>query len=97
MRMCGYTSADQVCQHAKRMGSICLLPGTPYKERVMELSLDRPLDDFHHRPVDCLLISTGSLSSRLSFYQYTSERRKSCTHSLQDRGNTYTALPGNGD
>ena len=43
MRMCGYTSADQVCQHAKRMGSICLLPGTPYKERVMELSLDRSL------------------------------------------------------
>ena len=28
--LCGYTSADQVCQHAKRMGSICLLAGTPY-------------------------------------------------------------------
>ena len=56
--LCGYTSADQVCQHAKRMGSICLLAGTPYKERVMELSLDMPLDDLHHCPVDCRLIST---------------------------------------
>jgi hypothetical protein len=32
--------------------------GTPYKEGVMELSLDRSLDDMHHRPEDCLLIGT---------------------------------------
>ena len=42
--LCGYASADQVRQHAKRMGSICLLAETPYKERVMGLSLDRPLN-----------------------------------------------------
>ena len=40
------------------MGSICLLAETPYKERVLELSLDKPLDDLHHRPEDCLLIGT---------------------------------------
>ena len=32
--------------------------GTPYKEGVMELSLDRSLDDMHHCPDDCLLIGT---------------------------------------
>jgi hypothetical protein len=51
--LCGYASADQVRQHAKRMGSICLLAETPYKERVMGLSLARPLDDLHHYPEDC--------------------------------------------
>ncbi len=56
--LCGYKNADHVRQHAKWMGSICLLMGTPYKERVMELSLDRSLDDMHHRPEDCLLIGT---------------------------------------
>ena len=56
--LCGYVSADQVCQHAKRMGSICLVVGTPYGESVMGLSLDRPLDDFHHCSEDCLLIHT---------------------------------------
>ena len=56
--LCGYTSAHQIHQHAKRMGSICLVMGTPYKEGVMELSLDRSLDDMHHRPEDCLLIGT---------------------------------------
>jgi len=56
--LCGYASTDQVRQHATRMGSICLVAGTPYKERVMELSLDRSQDDLHHRPEDCLLIST---------------------------------------
>ena len=56
--LCGYASADQVHQHAKVMVSICQLVGTPYKERVMGLSLDRPLDDLHHYPEDCLLIST---------------------------------------
>ena len=38
------------------MGSICLVMGTPYKDGVMELSLDRSLDDMHHQPDDCLLI-----------------------------------------
>ena len=56
--LCGYVSADQVRQHAKRMGSICLVAGTPYREIGMGLSLDRPLDDFHHCPEDCLLIHT---------------------------------------
>ena len=56
--LCGYASTHQVQQHAKRMGSICLVMGTPYKEGVMELSLDRSLDDMHHRPEDCLLIGT---------------------------------------
>ncbi len=54
--LCGYESTHHVCQHAKRMGSICLVTGTPYKEGVMELSLDRSLDDMHHCPEDCLLI-----------------------------------------
>jgi hypothetical protein len=36
--LCGYASAHQVQQHAKRMGSICLVMGTPYKEGVMELT-----------------------------------------------------------
>ena len=40
------------------MGSICLVMGTPYKEGVMGLSLDRSLDDMHHHPEDCLLIGT---------------------------------------
>jgi hypothetical protein len=40
------------------MGSICLVMGTPYKEGVMELSLDRSLDDMHHHANDCLLIGT---------------------------------------
>jgi hypothetical protein len=39
----------------------------------------------------------SSLSRRLSSYPYTSEPRKVCTGSLQDRGSTYTALPGSGD
>jgi hypothetical protein len=56
--LCGYKNADHVRQHAKRMGSICLLTGAPYKEGVMELSLDRSLDDIHHHPNDCLLIGT---------------------------------------
>ncbi len=56
--LCGYASADQILQHAKRMGSICLLTGTPYIEGVMGLSLDRSLDDMHHHPEDCLLIGT---------------------------------------
>ena len=56
--LCGYVSADQVRQHAKRMGSICLVAGTPCGESVMGLSLDRPLDDFHHCPEDCLLVGT---------------------------------------
>ena len=56
--LCGYTSAHHVRQHAKRMGSICLIAGTPYKEGVTGLSLDRSLDDMHHRPEDCLLIGT---------------------------------------
>ena len=42
--LCGYTSTDQVLQHARRMGSICLLAGTPRKEGVLQLSLDRSLD-----------------------------------------------------
>jgi hypothetical protein len=56
--LCGYRTAHQVRQHAREMGSICLIAGTPYKEGVMRLSLDRPLDDMHHRPEDCLLIGT---------------------------------------
>ena len=56
--LCGYVSADQARQHAKRMGSICLVAGTPYGESGMGLSLDRPLDVFHHCPEDCLLIHT---------------------------------------
>ena len=56
--LCGYASADHVRQHAKRMGSICLIAGTPYKEGVMRLSLDRSLDDMHHCPEDCLLVGT---------------------------------------
>jgi hypothetical protein len=56
--LCGYTSAHQIHQHTKRMGSICLVMGTPYKEGVMGLSLDRSLDDMHHHPNDCLLIGT---------------------------------------
>jgi hypothetical protein len=47
--LCGYASTHQFQQHAM---------GTPYKEGVMELSLDRSLDDMHHRPEDCLLIGT---------------------------------------
>ena len=54
----GYASADHVRQHARGMGSICLVMGTPYKEGVFGLSLDRSLDDMHHRPEDCLLIGT---------------------------------------
>jgi hypothetical protein len=42
--LCGYASADQVLQHARRMGSICLLVETPFKEGVLQLSLDRSLD-----------------------------------------------------
>ncbi len=56
--LCGYTSAHQVCQHATRRGSICLVTGTPYKEGVMGLSLERSLDDMHHPPEDCFLIGT---------------------------------------
>jgi hypothetical protein len=56
--LCGYTSAHHVRQHTKRMGSICLIAGTSYKEGVMGLSLDRPLDDMHHCANDCLLIGT---------------------------------------
>ena len=48
--LCGYTSAHQVCQHATRRGSICLVTGT--------LSLERSLDDMHHPPEDCFLIGT---------------------------------------
>jgi hypothetical protein len=40
------------------MGSICLVMGTPYKEGVFGLSLDRSLDDMHQCPEDCLLIGT---------------------------------------
>jgi hypothetical protein len=40
---CGYTSEDHVRQHAKRMGSRCLVTRTPYKKGVMGLSLDRSL------------------------------------------------------
>jgi hypothetical protein len=40
------------------MGSICLLAGAPYKEGVLELTLERSLDDMHHRPEDCRLIGT---------------------------------------
>ena len=40
------------------MGSICLLAGALYKEGVLEFTLDRSLDDMHHRPEDCLLIGT---------------------------------------
>jgi len=40
------------------MGSICLITGTPYKEGVTGLSLDRSLDDMHHHANDCLLIGT---------------------------------------
>jgi hypothetical protein len=39
-------------------GQSFLVAGTPYGESVMGLSLDRPLDDFHHCPEDCLLIHT---------------------------------------
>ena len=56
--LCGYASAHQVCQHAREMGSICLVMGIPYKEGVMGLSIDRSLDDMHHCPEDCLLIGT---------------------------------------
>ena len=56
--LCEYASADHVRQHAREMGSICLVMGTPYKEGVFGLSLDRSLDDMHHRPDDCLLIGT---------------------------------------
>ena len=56
--LCGYASIDHVRQHAREMGSICLITGTPYKEGVFGLSLDRSLDDMHHRPEDCLLIGT---------------------------------------
>jgi hypothetical protein len=56
--LCEYASADHVRQHAREMGSICLVMGTPYKEGVLGLSLDRSLDDMHHRPEDCLLIGT---------------------------------------
>jgi hypothetical protein len=54
----GYESTRHVRQHAREMGSICLVMGTPYKEGVFGLSLDRSLDDMHHRPEDCLLIGT---------------------------------------
>jgi hypothetical protein len=59
----GYASVHQVRQHTREMGSICLVMGTPYKEGVYKegvlgLSLDRSLDDMHHRPDDCLLIGT---------------------------------------
>jgi hypothetical protein len=54
----GYASVHQVRQHAREMGSICLVMGTPYKEGVLGLSLDRSLDDMHHYPDDCLLIGT---------------------------------------
>ena len=53
-----YASADHVRQHAREMGSICLVMGTPYKEGFLWLSLDRSLDDMHHRPEDCLLMGT---------------------------------------
>jgi hypothetical protein len=56
--LCEYASADHVRQHARKMGSICLVMGTPFKEGVFGLSLDRSLDDMHHRPEDCLLIGT---------------------------------------
>jgi uncharacterized CHY-type Zn-finger protein len=56
--LCEYTSTHHVRQHAREMGSICLITGTPYKEGVFGLSLDRSLDDMHHRPEDCLLIGT---------------------------------------
>jgi hypothetical protein len=56
--LCEYASADHVCQHAREMGSICLVMGTPHKEGVFGLFLDRSLDDMHHRPEDCLLIGT---------------------------------------
>ena len=53
-----YTSGHHVRQHAREMGSICLVMGTPYKEGFLGLSLDRSLDDMHHRPEDCLLMGT---------------------------------------
>ena len=53
-----YTSSDHVRQHAREMGSICLVMGIPFKEGVFGLTLDRSLDDMHHRPEDCLLIGT---------------------------------------
>jgi hypothetical protein len=56
--LCEYTSTHHVRQHAREMGSICLVMGIPYKEGVFGLSLDRSLDDMHHRPEDCLLIGT---------------------------------------
>ena len=33
--LCRYTSAQQVRQHAREMGSICLVMGTPFKEGVL--------------------------------------------------------------
>ena len=32
--LCGYTSAHQVHQHTKRMGSICLVMGAPFKKEL---------------------------------------------------------------
>ena len=69
--LCGYTSAHQIHQHAKRMGSICLVMGTPYKEGVMGLSLDRLLDDMHHHPNNCLLIGTRLYTPSLQDLRHT--------------------------
>ena len=66
--LCGYTSAHQVHQHARMMGSICLITGTPYKEGVMEFYLDRKLDDLHHRPDDYLLIGTHLIMQKCVLY-----------------------------
>ena len=65
------------------MGSICLLAGAPYKEGVMELSIDRSLDDIYHHPNDCLLIGT-----RLNYAK--------AAHPVLAR-HTCAALPGKWD
>jgi hypothetical protein len=74
--LCGYISVDQVRQHAKRMGSICLA-GTPYKERVMRLSLDRPLVSMsfsHNNKNVSLNTDCDRLSARYSYVSHGMRR-----------------------
>ena len=71
--LCEYTSADHVRQHAREMGSICLVMGTPYKEGVFGLSLDRSLDDMHHRPEDCLLIGVRLNNAKAAYTAFNTQ------------------------
>ena len=68
-----YASAHHVRQHAREMGSICLVMGTPYKEGVFGLSLDRSLDDMHHRPEDCLLIGVRLNNAKAAYTAFRTQ------------------------